>query len=46
MSRISKMSKDLGFDNNMLSNKLKHYFKDNIKLSLKTEDMIYTQFQN
>jgi hypothetical protein len=40
------MSKDLGFANNMLSNKLKHYFKDNVKLSLKTEDMIYIVSKN
>jgi hypothetical protein len=34
------MSEGLGFENNVLYNKLKHYFKDNIKLSLKTEDKI------
>ncbi len=40
------MSEDLGFDNNVLSNKLKIYFKDNIKFSLKTKENIFIVTKN
>jgi alpha-tubulin suppressor-like RCC1 family protein len=40
------MSEDLGFDNNVLSNKLKHYFKDSIKMSLKTKNKIFIVTKN
>jgi hypothetical protein len=43
-SKFSQMSQDLSLDNNVLSNKLKHHFKDNIKLSLKTEDKIFIKW--
>jgi hypothetical protein len=35
------MDKNLSYDNHMLSNKLKEYFKDNIKFSMKTENRLF-----
>jgi hypothetical protein len=40
------MNKYLNINNNVLSNKLKVYFKDNVKMSLKTDDKIFIVTKN